>query len=49
LENDHISTQARSIVLAGLTSGTLYNVRARALGGSDDYSPWSIPGSRYVT
>jgi hypothetical protein len=27
------STQARSIVLAGLASGTLCNTRARALGG----------------
>jgi hypothetical protein len=43
------STQARSIVLTGLTSGTPYNVRVRALGGSDGYSPWSIPSSRYVT
>jgi hypothetical protein len=43
------STQARSIVLAGLTSGTLYNVHVRALGGSENYSPWSIPGSRYVS
>ena len=43
------STMARSIVLAGLTSGTLYNVRARALGGSEDYSPWSIPAARYCS
>ena len=43
------STKARSIVLAGLTSGTLYNLRARALGGSENYSPWSIAASRYVS
>jgi hypothetical protein len=44
------STQACSIVLPILTSGTLYNVHVKALGGrSDGYSPWSIPGSRYVS
>jgi hypothetical protein len=43
------STQARTILLTGLTSGTLYNVRVRALGGSEDYSPWSIAASRYVS
>jgi hypothetical protein len=41
------SAQARNIVLTGLTSGLLYNLQVRALGGSEDYSPWSIPGSRY--
>jgi hypothetical protein len=43
------STQARSIVLPGLVSGTQYNLRVRALGGSEDYSPWSIAAQRYCT
>ncbi len=43
-----IYTQARRIVLPGLTSGTIYNVRARAIGGSTGYSDWSIPASQMV-
>ena len=43
------STQARKIVLTGLTSGALYNVRVRAIGGSTGYSGWSMTGSSYVT
>jgi hypothetical protein len=42
------STQARTIPLTGLTTGTVYNVRARALGGSTGQSDWSIPGSKIV-
>jgi hypothetical protein len=43
-----IYTQARRIVLPGLTSGTIYNVRARAISGSTGYSDWSIPASQMV-
>ena len=42
------STQARTITLAGLTTGTVYQVRARALGGSTGQSDWSMPGSKIV-
>jgi hypothetical protein len=40
------STQARTITLAGLTTGTVYQVRA--LGGSTGQSDWSMPGSKIV-
>jgi hypothetical protein len=36
-------TQARRIVLTDLTSGTVYTVQARAIGGSTGYSDWSDP------
>jgi len=42
------STQARTITLTGLTTGTVYQVRARALGGSTGQSGWSMPGSSIV-
>ena len=42
------SSQARTITLTGLTTGTVYNVRVRALGGSTGQSDWSMPGSRIV-
>jgi hypothetical protein len=42
------STQARTITLTGLATGTVYNVRARALGGSTGQSDWSMPGSSIV-
>jgi hypothetical protein len=42
------STQARTITLTGLTTGTVYNVRVRALGGSTGQSDWSMPGSSIV-
>jgi len=42
------STQARTITLIGLTTGTVYNVRARALGGSTGQSDWSKPSSSIV-
>jgi len=37
------STQARTIALTGLTTGTTVQVRARALGGSTGQSQWSLP------
>jgi hypothetical protein len=40
--------QARTIPLTGLTTGTVYQVRARALGGSTGQSDWSMPGSSIV-
>jgi hypothetical protein len=42
------SAQARTITLTGLTTGTVYQVRARALGGSTGQSDWSMPGSSIV-
>ena len=44
-----ISTQARRIVLAGLTPGTVYAVRARAIGGSTGCSEWCQPVSLMAT
>ena len=44
-----IFTQARRIVLSGLTPGTIYFVRARAIGGSTGYSEWSVPVPRMAT
>ena len=38
-------TGARKIILTGLTPGTVYNVQARAIGGSTGYSDWSDPSS----
>jgi hypothetical protein len=40
-----ISSQARNIVLKGLTPGTVYTIQARALGGSTGQSIWSTPVS----
>ncbi len=42
------SPQARTISLTGLTSGTVQQVRARAIGGSTGQSAWSMPGSKIV-
>ncbi|HEY5040632.1 MAG TPA: hypothetical protein VIK53_01365 [Verrucomicrobiae bacterium] len=42
------STQARTITLTGLTTGTVVQVRVRALGGSTGQSDWSMPGSSIV-
>jgi hypothetical protein len=42
------SAQARTITLTGLTTGTVQQVRARALGGSTGQSDWSMPGSSIV-
>jgi hypothetical protein len=44
-----IFPQARRIVLAGLASGTVYNVRVRAIGGSTGTSDWSDPQSHIST
>jgi Fibronectin type III domain len=44
-----IFLQARRIVLPGLTPGTTYNVRARAIGGSTGSSEWSPPASIMAT
>jgi hypothetical protein len=40
---------ARKIILTSLTPGTVYNVQARAIGGSTGYSDWSDPSSHIVT
>ena len=38
-------TSARRIIVTGLTPGTTYTVRVRAVGGSTGYSDWSDPVS----
>jgi hypothetical protein len=43
-----VSSQARTITLTGLTTGTVQQVRARALGGSTGQSDWCMPGSKIV-
>jgi hypothetical protein len=42
-------TAARKLILTGLVTGTIYNVRARAIGGSTGYSDWSAPVPNIVT
>ena len=42
------SPQSRTIILIGLTTGTVVQVRARALGGSTGESGWSAPSSSIV-
>ena len=44
-----IFTQPRRIVLTGLTPGTVYFVRVRAIGGSTGYSEWSVAASLMAT
>jgi hypothetical protein len=44
-----IFTAARRIVLPGLTPGTVYFVRARAIGGSTGYSEWSVSANLMCT
>jgi hypothetical protein len=44
-----ISTQARRITVPGLTPGTTYTVRARAIGGSTGCSEWCQPMSIMAT
>lgn len=43
------STQARRIIIPGVTPGVIYTVQARAVGGSTGYSPWSQPVSCMAT
>jgi hypothetical protein len=44
-----IYTQARRIALTNLTPGTIYSVRARAIGGSTGSSDWSIAAAHMAT
>jgi hypothetical protein len=44
-----IYPNTKGIVLTGLTPGTIYNVRIRAVGGSTQYSPWSATVSMMAT
>jgi hypothetical protein len=44
-----IYPNTKGIVLLNLTPGTIYNVRLRAIGGSTQYSPWSITVSLMAT
>lgn len=39
------STQARNVVIPGLTPGIVYTLQAHAVGGSTGYSDWSDPVS----
>jgi hypothetical protein len=40
-----VSTQARSIVIPGLTPGVIYTLQGQAVGGSTGFSDWSDPVS----
>lgn len=42
-------TQARRIVVEGLTPGTIYTFQVRAVGGITGYSGWSDPLSHMAT
>jgi chitodextrinase len=42
-------TQARRIVVEGLTPGTVYTFQVRAVGGATGYSDWSDPISHMAT
>ena len=44
-----VFTQARRILVAGLTPGTAYTLQVRAIGGSTGSSPWSEPVSHMAT
>ena len=44
-----VFTQARRVVLTGLTPGTAYTLQVRAIGGSTGYSPWSEPVTHMAT
>jgi hypothetical protein len=44
-----IFPSTKGIIIPGLTSATTYTVRARAIGGSTQYSPWSATMSLMVT
>ena len=44
-----IFPSTRGIIITGLTSGTVYTVHVRAVGGSTQYSPWSATISLMVT
>ena len=48
-ETIKLSTAGRKIVLTGLTTGTVYTLRVRAIGGSTGFSDWSDPQSHIVT
>ena len=37
-----IFPNTRNIIIPGLTPGTTYSARARGVGGSTQYSPWSV-------
>jgi len=43
------SSQARRITLRGLTPGTNYSVRVRAVGAGESYGEWSDPVSHIAT
>ncbi|HEY5043010.1 MAG TPA: fibronectin type III domain-containing protein [Verrucomicrobiae bacterium] len=42
-------TAARKIILPNLTPGMVYNVQARAIGGTTGYSDWSDPSAHIAT
>jgi hypothetical protein len=44
-----ICTQARRIMVQGLTPGTVYTFQVRAIGGSTGFSDWSDPLSHMAT
>jgi hypothetical protein len=46
LQTAGLFTNSKSIKIAGLVPGTVYEFRVRAIGGSTGYSDWSNPVSR---
>jgi hypothetical protein len=44
-----IFPSTRNVIITGLTSGTVYTVHVRAVGGSERYSPWSATISLMCT
>jgi hypothetical protein len=44
-----IFRSTRNVIITGLTAGTVYAVRVRAVGGSERYSPWSATISLMCT
>jgi hypothetical protein len=44
-----IFPSTKGMIITGLTSGTVYSVRVRAIGGSTQYSDWSLPLPLMVT
>jgi hypothetical protein len=43
------STKSRNITVSGLKPGTMYYLRARAVGGSTGYGNWSDPVQHMAT
>lgn len=47
--NAGVFTKSRGVLLEGLVPGTVYEIQARAVGGTTGYSDWSDPISHMAT